>query len=179
MGLHTLTTSNHIGKIINVKIVKHSGDKEGEPEEAATQQKPSSGTANQSDETDTSEKEVQLEDLDLPKFDLGPTHVDQDKKINRVRDHTESRKKTQYRHQSRQLILTTPRLKLHAKVHSYKQIIRIRIHYKTTSLKNLSKRPKISQRKWTGQLWHGKPAITMVYISEKRHPQVWHSYVKP
>ena len=59
-------------------------DKEEEPEEAVAQQEPSSGTANQStNETDTSNEGVQLEELDLPKFDPGPTHVDQDKKTNK------------------------------------------------------------------------------------------------
>ena len=83
MGLQTLATTNHHGNIITVKIVKHSEDKEGEPEEAATQQEPSGGTANQSNDTETSDEEVQLEELDLPKFDPGPTNVDQDKKVNK------------------------------------------------------------------------------------------------
>ena len=47
------------------------------------------------------------------------------------------------------------------------------------SLMNLWTRPKISQRKWTGRLQIGKPATKMVYTSEKRHPQVWNSSVKP
>ena len=37
MGPQTLATSNHNGKIITVKIVKHSEDEEREPEEATTQ----------------------------------------------------------------------------------------------------------------------------------------------
>ena len=37
MGPQTLATSNHNGKIITVKIVKHSEDEEGEPKEATTQ----------------------------------------------------------------------------------------------------------------------------------------------
>ena len=39
MGPQTLATSNHNGKIITVKIVKHSEDEEGEPEEATTQRR--------------------------------------------------------------------------------------------------------------------------------------------
>ena len=83
MGPQTLATSNYHGNIITVKIVKHSEDKEGEPEEAATQQEPSGDSANQLNDTETSNEEVQLEELDLPKFDPGPTNVDQDKKANK------------------------------------------------------------------------------------------------
>ena len=83
MGPQTLATSNRHGNIITVKIVKHSEDEEGEPEEAATQQEPSGGTADQSNDTETSEEENQLEELELPKFDPGTTNVDPDKKVNK------------------------------------------------------------------------------------------------
>ena len=46
-------------------------------------------------------------------------------------------------------------------------------------LKEFVDEEKISQRKRTGQLLNGKPAITMAYTLGKRHPQVWHSSVKP
>ena len=39
MGPQTLATSNHNGKIITIKIVKHSEDEEREPEEATTQRR--------------------------------------------------------------------------------------------------------------------------------------------
>ena len=84
MGLRALTTSDHNSKIINVRVVRHSDDEEVEPEEATTQQEPSGGTANQStNETDTSNEGIQSEELDLPKFDSGSTHVNQDKKTNK------------------------------------------------------------------------------------------------
>ena len=84
-----------------------------------------------------------MEELDLPKFDPGPIHVNQFKKINKKGcGNIPKAFKNQYRHPNQHLILTIPRLKMHAKAHLYKQIIRIRTHYKTTTLKNLSTRKR-------------------------------------
>ena len=83
MGPHTLATSNRHGNTITVKIVKHSEDEEGEPEETATQQEPSGGTADQSNDNETSEEEDRLEELELPKFDPGTINVEPDKQVNK------------------------------------------------------------------------------------------------
>ena len=80
-GLRALTTSDLNSEAVKVRVVQHSDDEEVEPEEANTQQEPSGGAANQSaNETETSNDEIQREEIDLPKFDSGWAHVDQDKK---------------------------------------------------------------------------------------------------
>ena len=94
-GLRALTTFEPNSETVEVRVVWHSDNEEVEPEEATTQQEPSGGAANQStNKTETSNNEIQSEELDLPKSDSGLAHVDQDKKPNKKGNNGASSKTT-------------------------------------------------------------------------------------
>ena len=98
-----------------------------------------------------------MEELDLPKFDPGPIHVNQFKKINKkgCGNIPKAFKKP----------VPTPKSAPNSNDSTPKNACK-GPHYKTTSLKNLSTR-KRSLKESGPELLNGKPAITMAHTLGK------------